>query len=57
MNIPPQKNRGKNIKLFDKIKLEHNQTKTMLHTLNKQLKNPPKNMGIGCHKLKDQTDW
>jgi hypothetical protein len=48
-----QKNRGKNIKLFDKIKIEHYQTKYMLHTLNNQLKNNSSNIGIGCHKFKD----
>lgn len=51
------KTRGKNIKLFDKIKLQHVQTTFRLHGLEHEWKNGSYNQAVGCHKAMDETDW
>ena len=51
------KSRGKNIKIFDKIKLQHVQTSFRIHSLEHEWRNGSYNQAIGCHKSKDETDW
>ena len=51
------RHRGKNIKIYDKIKLEHLQTGYRLHSLEEEVKNGSMNQAVSCHKSKDETDW
>lgn len=47
------KAKGKNIKLFDKIKLQHVQTTYRIHSLEHEWRNGSYNQAVGCHKAMD----
>lgn len=51
------KHRGKNIKIYDKIKLQHIQSGFHLHALEQEWKSGSYNQAVGCHKTRDETDW
>ena len=45
--------RGKNIKIYDKIKLQHVQSGFRLHGLEHEWKNGSYNQAVSTHKTKD----
>lgn len=51
------KARGKNIKIYDKIKIKHSATDFRLHAQEREFKNGSFNQAVGCHKSIDETDW
>ena len=51
------RHRGKNIKIYDKIKLQHVQSGLRLHGLEQEWKNGSYNQAVAAHKARDETDW
>ena len=51
------KDRGSNIKCYDKVKLSHCATQHRLHSVDFECKTGSFNQAVACHKVRDETDW